>query len=214
MPSADSHYFDEDPSVASAPQTVELWLPDVQLTLTTDRGVFGYDRIDAGTKLLLLRAPPPAAAGVLLDIGCGTGAIALTMAARSPAATVWAVDVNSRARDLCAANAAANGLANVRVAAPDDVPEELSFATIWSNPPIHIGKPAMHEMLLQWLPRLTPTGVAVMVVQKHLGSDSLLTWLNAEGFPTERISSAKGYRLLRTTLPQSSAAPDAPTDAG
>ena len=59
----------------------------------------------------------------------------------------------------------------------------------------------MHEMLLRWLPRLTPDGAAVMVVQKHLGSDSLVTWLNAQELPTERIGSAKGYRLLRTTLP-------------
>jgi len=198
MPSADSHYFDEDPSVASAPQAVELWLPDVQLTLTTDRGVFGYDRIDAGTKLLLLRAQAPASAGALLDIGCGTGAIALTMAARSPASTVWAVDVNSRARDLCAANAAVNGLSNVRVVAPEGVPDEVRFATIWSNPPIRIGKPALHELLDHWLTRLATGGEAVLVVNKHLGADSLQTWITtALGLPTTRLASSSGYRILR-----------------
>ena len=120
--------------------------------------MFGYDRVDAGTKLLLLKAPPPAATGDLLDLGCGTGAIALTMARRSPAATVWAVDVNERARDLCRANAERNGIANVRVCAPDDVPDDVRFATIWSNPAIRIGKPALHAMLLRWLGRLAADG--------------------------------------------------------
>jgi 16S rRNA (guanine1207-N2)-methyltransferase len=199
MPDADSHYFDEEPTVASAPQRVELWLPDMQLVLVTDRGVFGYDRIDAGTKLLLLRAPPPAGSGALLDVGCGTGAIALTMAKRSPGATVWAVDVNARARDLCAANADANGLTNVRVAAPDEVPDDVLFATMWSNPPIRIGKPALHDLLARWLARLAPTGEAVLVVHKHLGADSLQRWLNTElRLPTARLSSSSGYRILRT----------------
>jgi 16S rRNA (guanine1207-N2)-methyltransferase len=170
----------------------------VQLALRTDRGVFGYDRVDAGTKLLLLKAPPPHPTGDLLDIGCGTGAIALTMATRSPAATVWAVDVNERARELCRHNAVANGLANVRVAAPDEVPDDVRVHTIWSNPAIRIGKPALHAMLLRWFGRLTPDGEALLVVHKHLGSDSLQTWLTAQGHPTDRLASSSGYRVLRS----------------
>jgi 16S rRNA (guanine1207-N2)-methyltransferase len=190
------HYFDEDPDAPSMPRDVELWLPDMSLTLTTDRGVFGYDQIDAGSKLLLLKAPAPPTAGNFLDLGCGTGVIALPLARRAPDATVWAVDVNSRARDLCAANATANTITNVRVAAPDHVPAELAFDCIWSNPPIRIGKPALHELLLRWLPRLTPDGYAILVVHKHLGSDSLQRWLTDQGYPTTRIASSSGYRIL------------------
>jgi 16S rRNA (guanine1207-N2)-methyltransferase len=193
-----SHYFDEEPTTESAPREVLLLLPDVQLTLATDRGVFGYDRVDAGTKLLLLKVPPPAASGDLLDLGCGTGAIALTMARRAPDATVWAVDVNERARDLCRANAERNGIANVRVCAPDEVPADARFATIWSNPAIRIGKPALHEMLRRWLSVLAADGEALMVVHKHLGSDSLQVWLGAQGWPTERLASSGGYRILRS----------------
>jgi 16S rRNA (guanine1207-N2)-methyltransferase len=200
MPDADSHYFDADPSVASAPQRVELWLPDTHLVLTTDRGVFGHDRVDAGTKLLLLRAPAPATAGALLDLGCGTGAIALTMARRAPGAAVWAIDVNARARALCADNARANDLANVRVASPEEVPGELRFATIWSNPPIRIGKAALHALLARWLTRLAPSGEAVLVVHKHLGADSLQRWLATElALETTRLASSSGYRILRAT---------------
>ncbi|MEQ1703783.1 MAG: methyltransferase [Ilumatobacteraceae bacterium] len=199
MTAPGSHYFDEEPTTDSSPRVVQLLLPDLQLALTTDRGVFGYDRIDAGTKLLLLRAPAPAPTGNLLDIGSGTGAIALTMARRCPAATVWAVDVNERARDLCRSNAERNGLTNVNVCGPDDVPADVTFDTIWSNPAIRIGKPALHAMLLRWLSRLSPAGEVVLVVHKHLGSDSLQAWLSGQGYPTTRLASSSGYRILHAT---------------
>ncbi|MBK8334885.1 MAG: methyltransferase [Ilumatobacteraceae bacterium] len=199
MTAPGSHYFDEEPTTDSSPRVVQLLLPDLQLALTTDRGVFGYDRIDAGTKLLLLRAPAPAPTGNLLDIGSGTGAIALTMARRCPAATVWAVDVNERARDLCRSNAERNGLTNVNVCSPDDVPADVTFDTIWSNPAIRIGKPALHAMLLRWLSRLSPAGEVVLVVHKHLGSDSLQAWLSGQGYPTTRLASSSGYRILHAT---------------
>jgi 16S rRNA (guanine1207-N2)-methyltransferase len=195
------HYFDEDPDAPSMPRDVELWLPDMSLTLTTDRGVFGYDQIDAGSKLLLLKAPPPPSAGNLLDLGCGAGTIALPLARRAPGAIVWAVDVNSRARDLCAANAAANGITNVRVLAPDEVPDDVAYDCIWSNPPIRVGKKPLHDMLLMWLGRLAPSGDAVMVVHKHLGGDSLQRWLTEAGYPTARLASSSGYRILHTTRP-------------
>lgn len=194
-----SHYFDERPGVASDLVVVDVVLADVAFTLATDRGVFSHGHVDSGTLLLLQQAPTPAATGDLLDLGCGAGPIAVALAKRSPAATVWAVDVNERARDLTAANAARNGLDNVRVVAPDGVPDEVVFSTIWSNPPIRIGKDALHELLLAWLGRLTPDGDAVLVVQKHLGADSLQRWLGEHGHPTERIASRAGFRLLRTT---------------
>ena len=197
MTAAGSHYFDEEPTTDSSPRDVQLSLPDMHLSLTTDRGVFGYDRVDSGTKLLLLQAPSPSASGNLLDIGCGTGAIALTIARRSPTATVWAVDVNERARNLCRDNAERNGIGNVRVCAPDDVPADVTFETIWSNPAIRIGKPAMHAMLMRWFARLSTTGTAVLVVHKHLGSDSLQAWLGTQGYPTTRLASSAGYRILQ-----------------
>jgi 16S rRNA (guanine1207-N2)-methyltransferase len=191
-----SHYFDADPDVPSAPRTVPLVLPDLAVDLTTDTGVFGHDAVDRGTRLLLLEGPPAPPRGDLLDLGCGYGPITVALATRAPQATVWGVDVNPRARALTAANAEAAGCTNVRVVAPDEVPAELRFAAIRSNPPIRIGKQALHELLLRWLRRLEPGGTAVLVVQKHLGADSLARWLRDEGHPTERVASRMGYRLL------------------
>ncbi len=190
-------YFDADPSTPSDPATVELVLPDVSATLTTDSGVFAKLRVDAGSKLLLLDGPEPTPGDQhLLDLGAGYGPISIALAIRNPAATVWAVEVNSRARDLCKVNAAAAGLDNVQVAAPDEVPDDIRFDRLWSNPPIRIGKPALQGLLTRWLDRLTDEGSAHLVVQKHLGSDSLHRWLDHNGWQTTRRSSRAGYRLL------------------
>jgi 16S rRNA (guanine1207-N2)-methyltransferase len=192
-------YFEKEPAVASERRTVRLALPDVTLDLVTDRGVFAKDDVDPGSKLLLLEAPPLPERGDLLDLGCGYGPIALTMALRSPASTVWAVDVNERAVALAAENASRLGVDNIRAVTPDAVPDDLRFARVWSNPPIRIGKPALHELLRGWLPRLDHGGEAVLVVHKHLGSDSLAAWLEQEGWAVDRLRSRMGYRLLSVT---------------
>jgi len=190
------HYFASRPEAPSRRRTVDLVLPDLHLRLATDSGMFSPDRIDPGTRILLETAPPPPAAGTLLDLGCGYGPIALTLARRSPQAVVWGVDVNRRALDLAEQNATTAGLDNVRFCLADETDPGLRFDAIWSNPPIRIGKKALHDLLLAWLPRLTPGGRAHLVVQKHLGADSLQRWLNDQGFPTERIASRSAYRIL------------------
>ena len=193
---ASGHYFDPSPTSRSAPKEVRLDLPDLSLTLVTDRGVFSPDRIDTGTKHLLLEGPPPVATGTLVDLGCGYGAIACALARRSPAATVWAIDVNERALDLCRANAERLGLGNLRAVDAAAVPDGLVVDELWSNPPIRIGKAALHDLLSSWLDRLSAAGVGRLVAQKHLGADSLHRWLEAEGWAVDRLTSRAGYRVL------------------
>jgi 16S rRNA (guanine1207-N2)-methyltransferase len=190
------HYFDDAPDTASAPALVDVSLPDTAFSMETDRGVFSHGHLDTATGLLLRTQLPLAADGDVLDLGCGAGPIALTMARRSPAATVWAIDVNERARALCARNAERNGITTIRVVHPDDVPADVRFSTIWSNPPIRIGKPALHALLRTWLGRLTDDGNAALVVQKHLGADSLQRWLVTQGWPCTRVASKAGFRVL------------------
>ncbi|HSP03716.1 MAG TPA: methyltransferase, partial [Acidimicrobiales bacterium] len=124
--------------------------------------------------------------------------IAAVLARTSPDARVVAVDVNERSRELCARNATDLGCTNVEVLAPDDVDPALRFVLIWSNPPIRIGKDALRELLLRWLDLLTPDGEAVLVMGRNLGADSMQRWLGEQGFPTERLASKRGYRLLRS----------------
>ena len=190
-------YFAERPAARPRPGSVHVVTPDLHLELETDSGMFSPGRLDPGTRLLLETAPHPPATGDLLDLGCGYGPLALVMAARSPGAQVWAVDVNTRALELCAGNAERAGLPNVRCTAPDDPALPGSLRLIWSNPPIRIGKAALHTLLATWLARLDPDGAAYLVVQRNLGSDPLQRWLTESGWPAERVASRAGYRVLR-----------------
>jgi 16S rRNA (guanine1207-N2)-methyltransferase len=200
-----SHYFrTPDPEHPLPRRDLDLVLAGHEVTLTVSGGVFSSERIDLGTRVLLREVPPPPPTGDLLDLGCGWGPLAVTQALSAPAATVWAVDVNSLALELTRANAERIGVGTVHAVLPDEVPDDVRFAAIWSNPPIRIGKAQLHELLLRWLPRLLPGAEAHLVVQRHLGADSLQRWLQETlepGWTVQRAGSAKGYRVLKVTAP-------------
>lgn len=166
-------------------------------------GVFSTGRLDPGTAVLLDHVPTPPATGVLADLGCGWGPITLTLAASSPAAHVVAADSNPLAQALTRENVARAGLTNVEILGADApallADRGIQLAGLWSNPPIRIGKEALHRLLLAWLPLLAPAARAHLVVSKNLGADSLTRWLADSGFPTVRLASSKGFRVLETT---------------
>jgi 16S rRNA G1207 methylase RsmC len=190
------HYFDDDPGGEDLRQEVVMTAWGRELTMTTASGVFAREGLDKATKVLLRHADPPT--GTVLDLGCGWGAIACAVAAAG--ATAWAVDVNERALELTRLNAERHGV-DVTACRPEDVPADVRFDAIWSNPPIRVGKEALHDLLLQWLPRLTDDGTARLVVGKNLGADSLQRWLTGQGWPTERVGSERGFRVLSVRRP-------------
>ena len=199
---SEDHYFTADPAVAfrRAPVRAEVW--GRTLDLVSGSGVFAQGRVDQGTSVLLRETDPPQDVDRVLDLGCGYGLLASALATVLPQAHVTAVDVNERALLLANENAAALGVTE-RYAAltPDAVPDGATYDEIWSNPPIRIGKAALHDLLLRWLPHLSPGGRAVLVVGKNLGADSLQRWLGEQGWPTTRTGGAKGFRVLETRHP-------------
>ncbi|WP_353055470.1 methyltransferase [Leucobacter sp. CX328] len=197
------HYFSETPAGEMRLRDIEVILAGEPRTVSTAGGVFSPEHLDRGTEILLdtlidIEANGVGDAGPILDIGCGWGPIALDAALENPSTPVWAVDVNARSRELTAANAARLGLTNVHVAAPEDVPADLQFAQIRSNPPIRVGKEVLHEILSTWLPRLMPGGSAYLVVAKHLGADSLQKWIDAsfDDLSIDRIARSKGFHII------------------
>lgn len=191
------HYFSASPRSNASTRTIRVRLAGRDLDLSTAAGVFSPEHLDQGTSLLLETVPAPPSTGNLLDLGTGWGPIALSLALQAPDATVWAVDVNERALGLVRDNAARLGLTNINAVLPADVPDDLVFDTIWSNPPIRVGKQELHAMLTQWLPRLADDATAWLVVAKHLGAESLQRWLAADlGLDVERAENSKGFRVL------------------
>lgn len=205
--SRESHYFSENPSGPSRRSEFEITIKEHSLVLESDAGVFSQHGLDKGTAVLLdimNRGDCPVLpdGSLLCDIGCGSGPIALALAALYPRCSVIAVDVNERARTLCAENARRNGLTNVRVLAPEEVNSQDRYALIWSNPPIRIGKSALHDLLDVWMQRLDPKGKAHLVVSKNLGGDSLAHWLTERGFTTRKLASSKGFRVFEVDARQ------------
>lgn len=201
------HYFSTRPQAPAKPTDVEFVAAGRTFRLSAAAGVFSAGRLDPGTAVLLRKAnlPSPTAGGALLDLGCGYGPISCVLATVAPAATVYAVDVNARALALTRTNAQALGVGERVVAAtPDEVPRDIRFDQIWSNPPIRIGKGGLHALLDRWLPRLEPDGIAWLVVARHLGADSLAEWLSRQGWFVDRHASQQGFRVLRITSPNKS----------
>ena len=196
------HYFTAAPASADERRRLRVRLGGREVEVEVAPGIFSPGGLDKGTVVLLDEAPAPPPTGSFLDLGCGWGPVALTLALRSPGATVWALDVNERALDLTRRNAEALGLDGVRATTADGIPDDLRFDLIWSNPPIRVGKAVLHELLRTWLPRLTPAGVAHLVVQRNLGSDSLQRWIGTElEMPCTRLTSSKGFRVLEVRQP-------------
>ncbi len=196
----DDHYFTADPAVPfrREPFTCEVW--GHRLDLVSGSGVYSRGHLDIGTAVLFRETKPPAA-GEILDLGCGYGVIGLAIASTVQGAVVTGVALNERAVLLANENAASSGLAGRFTACtPDDVADDATYDEIWSNPPIRIGKAALHDLLLTWLPRLRPDGRATMVVGKNLGADSLQRWLGEQGYPTSRLAGAKGFRVLESRV--------------
>jgi 16S rRNA (guanine1207-N2)-methyltransferase len=192
-----AHYFSPEPGGPERRQTISATVWGQELRLLTGRGVFAADGLDRGTAVLLRESPIPTGRPRILDLGCGYGPIALAIALACPGAVVDAVDVNDRALELCRDNARALGVADrVAVLHPEEADPDTRYDEIWSNPPIRIGKEALHALLRHWLARLRPDGVARLVVGKNLGADPLQRWLGEQGYDVERAASAKGFRVL------------------
>jgi len=197
---SNEHYFASSPESELKLRTIHARIAGRVYELQTANGIFSPEHIDTGTQVLLANVPAPPPGGNVLDLGCGWGPIALTLAVESPRSTVWAVDVNERALDLVRRNAEIVGATNVRAVTPDQVPDDVTFTTIWSNPPIRVGKNELHGLLEKWLPRLDDGSDGWLVVQRNLGSDSLHRWLQAtfpDDFTFVRTATNKGYRVLR-----------------
>lgn len=199
---SDNHYFASSPEGPLVPREITVTLNGNKYSVLTAGGVFSPEHIDQGTQVLLAHLEKANPSGNFLDIGCGWGPIALALALHSPKAKIYAIDVNERSLELTKLNADRLGLSNIVVCKPEEVPSEIEFDEIWSNPPIRVGKVVLHEILTLWINRLTSGGTARFVVQKNLGSDSLHKWLIQEfddEFESTRIDTSKTFRVLKVS---------------
>jgi 16S rRNA (guanine1207-N2)-methyltransferase len=192
------HYFSATPSGEARLRPVSFSVADQELTLNAAAGTFSSEKLDKGTAVLLKLSNRFPSTGRVLDLGCGWGPIGISIAKLQPGTEVWAVDVNSRSVELANQNSKELLIENFKAVTPEQLPTDLKFNEIWSNPPIRIGKPALHQLLMTYLERLTESGRAMLVVQKQLGAESLLSWLADQNsqWRVTRVLNEKGYWVI------------------
>jgi len=196
------HSFSEDPQAPLRKTPLTLTLRGHTVTMESVSGTFSPGHLDTGTAVLLKYAPDLPETGTFIDLGCGWGPLTLALALEAPDASVWGVDVNDRALEVARDNAENAHLSSISFAKPENVPSDVRFDVIWSNPPIRVGKKELHALLALWLPRLTPEGEAWLVVAKKLGADSLQEWITTGGagdFEASRFETSRGFRVIRVS---------------
>ena len=192
-----AQYFDENTEVDSNPKTVYFPFGGQEYELITDRGVFSYERIDKGTRVLLdvfEEKFDGIAPKIVVDVGCGYGVISCVLADKFP-------NANERARGLASKNATRNiGQDRISIQSPEEVDDTLAVDLIVSNPPVRIGKEGMHELIRGWTTTLKADGQMWLVIAKNLGGDSTAAYLEKElGMIVVRVASKKGFRILKCT---------------
>lgn len=137
------------------------------LTAFTRPGVFAHRRIDPGARHLL-NAVDVAPESHVLDIGCGSGCVALGIAARDESVQVRAIDSSARAVECTRRGAEANGLPNITVAleAGGDVPDPGTFDLVLANPPYYADF-RIAELFIDAAWRALAPGGTLLVVTKQ-----------------------------------------------
>lgn len=190
------HYYTQNPTSAHRPGEALVRALGLEMRFETDAGVFSRDGLDAGSRLLLESLPP--LEGRVLDLGCGWGAIGVTLALKYPAAQIVLSDINARAVDLARLNIRRLGAVNARVLESDGF-EAVSgdFDFIVTNPPIRAGKRVIYEMFSQANSRLRPNGRLYLVIRKQQGAPSALKYLSGLFGDARVIERGGGYWIIQ-----------------
>lgn len=192
-----SHYFKNDPKLASDCRIHDIRVKDTTLRFGTDHGVFSKTTLDQGSRFLLERVPIDKDVETVIDMGCGYGPIGLFIAHWYPDVHVHLYDVNRRALALAEENARMNKITNVSVQESDlfhDV--RVRANVIMTNPPIRAGKRVLFELYRGAYENLLPEGMFYCVIRKQQGAPSTLKDIRRRFNNGDVIGRHKGYWLI------------------
>ena len=196
-----SHYFQDDPTLASKERRLSLDIDGKHLEFLSDNGVFSKDKIDEGTIIFLKVLVPLRLSGKILDLGCGYGPIGLTIAITSPDARVDLADINPRAVALCDKNARILGLSQRVTCLQSDIYEKIEgpYDSIVVNPPIRAGKVVINQMFTGAKQYLIDGGSLYIVIRRKQGAESALKYLETVFENVSVLHKEKGYWIIRAT---------------
>src|SRR5207247_5020596 len=193
-------YFERRPRSTHRLGRFEVTIRGHPFTFQTDAGVFSGRGLDRGTELLLaaLEVGP---CELILDLGCGYGALGVVAARLSEGGHVILTDVNERAVALARTNVAANEIANAEVRLGDlyEPVGEMAFNHIVCNPPIRAGRVVVDRIVSEAPMHLLDGGKLWLVARTRQGSDSLRGRMTASVGSAEVVRRGSGYKVLRST---------------
>jgi len=196
-----SHYFTNDENQKSNEQEFQTGILGQKFKFITDIGVFSKGELDDASRFLIETVAPVLPKGDVLDVGCGYGAIGISLASLNPELTVHMVDINLRATNLALRNAENNGISNIQIYESDlyQQVEKKDFTTIVSNPPIRAGKKVVHDILAGAFDYLIEGGTLTIVIGKQHGAASAEKKMEEVFGNVERLDRKKGFWILQST---------------
>ena len=194
-----SHYFQDDPNLASNYKKISFEVNGITMNLLTDNGVFSKNRVDEGS-LAFLRVLLPLELGKnILDLGCGYGTIGLTLAIAKKEARVTLADVNARALNMCKKNAEALNLSQRVTILQSDIYEKIEgpYDSIVVNPPIRAGKAVTYRMYEEAKQYLIDGGSLFIVIRKAQGAESAAKYIESIFGNIKMLDRHKGYHIYQ-----------------
>ena len=191
------HYYPPNPQSKHKPAQVAFDYRGTRLCYATDSGVFSRLELDRGTEVLL-SALPEELSGDVLDMGCGYGALGVSVAAVCPRCRLTMADVNERAVELAAENAKANGVSAETLQSDGYAAlTGRSFDCILQNPPIRAGKQVIYQMFADGARALRPDSALYLVIRKQQGAPSAIRYLQTLFGRVDEIEKKSGYWIIR-----------------
>ena len=197
MDAKTQHYFSEVQQGQYNPKLIKSVIRGRIIELFTAPGMFSPRKLDLGSKLLINECRIIDGQYVL-DLGCGYGAVGISLSLFFPTSKFLLVDINERALKLAKKNKEFHRLDNVEIKKSNsfyNIPKDELFDIILLNPPQSAGKDLCQSMIKDSFSHLRSGGSLQLVARQHKGGKSLSQYMSEIFGNIEVIGKKSGYRI-------------------
>ena len=194
-----SHYFQDDPNLASNIKKISFEINGITMNLLTDNGVFSKSKVDEGSLAFLKVLLPLDLGNNILDLGCGYGTLGLTLAVAKKEARVVLADINPRALNMCKRNAELLNVSQRVTILQSDIYTKIEgkYDSIVINPPIRAGKAVTYKMYEEAKQYLIDGGSLLIVIRKAQGAESAAKYIESIFGNVKLLDRKKGYHFYQ-----------------
>ncbi len=191
------HYYSNQPTSESEERILEYKIKDKTIFFLSDNGVFSKNHVDFATNLLINTILNEEIKGALLDVGCGYGAIGITLA-KFFTISLTMLDINQRALGLAEKNATKNKIKDVKIIESDGFQNiNKKYDIIVTNPPIRAGKEVTYKIYSESQNHLNENGKFYLVINKKHGAPSTIKYLKELFSNVEILDKKAGFNVIK-----------------